>query len=315
LLKEVQRSRCNAFAKGSFSNLRTQFRSYFAFCVYFGRNPLPADSKTIYTYVQFLSRSLTPASVRNYLSGVKMLHIFLGLPFAHNEDFLLQLELRGISRLHPHVPIRAKPITPNILLTFHQLMDNSSLHLAVWSCCLILFYTMARVGSILPSTRSTPRGEFLTRDRINFCEEGLLVTLLHTKTIQFGRRRLHIPLLKVDSILCPVAAFARSIEHFSVFTHTPAFVFLERGEIKWLTPSIFIRVFRDVLGSGGHDASFFTGHSFRRGGATWAFQCGMPGELIQICGDWVSDSYRRYLEFSTNNKLELAALLTNNLPC
>ena len=82
-----------------------------------------------------------------------------------------------------------------------------------------------------------------------------------------------------------------------------------------LTAPIFIKIFRAVLTKGGYDASDFTGHSFRRGGATWAFQCGMPGELIQICGDWASDSYRRYLEFSTYNKLELAALLTNNLPC
>ena len=244
-----------------------------------------------------------------------MLHIFLGLPYSHGEDFLLQLELRGISRLHPHVPIRAEPITPHILLQFYQLMDNSSLHCAVWSCALVLFYTMARLGSILPSSRSTPQREFLTRDRINFCREGLLVTLIHTKTIQYGRRRLHIPLLKFNSVLCPVTAYARLKQFFQVFSQLPAFVFKEEGQVKWLTSSIFIKTFRAVIGRKGYNTSHFTGHSFRRGGATWAFQCGMPGELIQICGDWVSDSYKRYLEFSTSNKLELAALLTKNLPC
>ena len=95
----------------------------------------------------------------------------------------------------------------------------------------------------------------------------------------------------------------------------PAFVFLDKAKVKWLTTDIFIRTFRAVISRAGYDPADFTGHSFRRGGATWAFQSGMPGELIQICGDWVSDSYRRYLEFSTHNKLELAALLTSNLPC
>ena len=235
--------------------------------------------------------------------------------YAHAEDFLLQLELRGISRLHPHVPIRAKPITPEVLIQFHHLMDDSSLHLAVWSCCLVLFYTMARLGSVLPASRSTPSQEFLTRDRINFCVEGLLVTFIHTKTIQFGKRRLHIPLLKIDSVLCPVAAFARSAQNFQGVSHVPAFVFLEEGQVKWLTRSKFIRTFREIIALKVHDPTEFTGHSFRRGGATWAFQCGMPGELIQICGDWVSDSYKRYLEFSTRNKLDLAALLVRNLPC
>ena len=58
----------------------------------------------------------------------------------------------------------------------------------------------------------------------------------------------------------------------------------------------------------------FTGHSFRRGGATWAFDTGVPGELIQICGDWASDAYKRYLEFGLRRKLDLAAVFCRGLP-
>ena len=316
MLQDVQVSRRNAFARGSYSNLRTQIRSYFAFCVYFHRTPLPADSTTIYAYAQFLSRTLKPPSVRNYLSGVKMLHILHGLPYSFSEDPLLQLELRGISRLNPHVPVRAIPITPKILLTFHKLMDcNEPLHLCVWACSLFLFYLMARLGSILPTSQSPSFHKILTCDRVNFSAEGLLVTLLHTKTIQFGKRRLHMPLLKVASVLCPVQAYSKLFVCLPRRTAGPAFVFLEDGKIKYLTTSKFISTFRSVLISGGIDyASLFTGHSFRRGGASWAFQSGIPGELIQICGDWASDSYKQYLEFSMDNKVQLAARLTKYLP-
>ena len=312
-------SRRNAFAKGSYSNLRTQVRTYFSFCVYFQVHPLPADSTTIYAYAQFLARTLKPPSVRNYLSGVKMLHILHGLPYPFSEDPLLQLELRGISRMNPHVPVRATPITPDILVSVYTMMDfKNSLHLCVWACSLFLFYTMARLGSILPSSRSTPQHKVLTRDRVNFSAEGLLITLVHTKTIQFGKRRLHIPLLKINSVLCPVAAYSRffmSAPHITSVSG-PAFTFCEDGHTRLLTTSKFIRTFRKVLTSGGvQHASTFTGHSFRRGGASWAFQSGVPGELIQICGDWASDSYKQYLEFSMSNKLHLAARLTKFLPC
>ena len=317
MLDEVQVSRCHAFAKGTYSNLHTQFRTYFSFCVYFQRNPLPAESDTIYAYAQFLSRSLQQPSVKNYLSGVRMLHILLGLPYFHSGDVLLHLELRGLARLHPHVPVRAKPITPDILLMFHQQMNHhSSLHCSVWGCCLFLFYTMARLGSVLPASNKTPAHAFLSRDRVNFCEEGLIVTFLHTKTLQFGRRRLHIPLLKINSILCPVAAYQQALSHFTLpHQHGPAFVFMEDGKTKCLTKSLFITTFRTLIAKAGQKSSEFTGHSFRRGGASWAFKSGVPGELIQICGDWASDSYKIYLEFSTQNKLELAALLTKKLPC
>ena len=315
LLKEVEHSRHHAFAKGSYSNLRTQVRSYFSFCVYFGRRPLPADPKTIYGFVQFLSRSLVPSSVRNYLSGVRVLHIFHGLPFQHSKDFLLQLELRGIARLDPHVPRRAIPITPSILRSFLRCMDvNSSLHCCVWACSLFCFFTMARLGSVLPSGRTTPLHTILTRSRVNFSRQGLLITLLHTKTIQFGRRRLHIPLIRHDSDLCPVLAYERVLTFVEMDDAGPAFVFLDQGKPCWLTRSIFITAFRAVLKSGGvKDAALFTGHSFRRGGATWAFQAGIPGELIQICGDWASDAYKRYLEFSMDDKLNLAAQFVRHL--
>ena len=316
LLREVEVSRRNAFAKGSFSNLRTQVRCYFSYCVYFARTPLPADANTIYGFAQFLSRSMVPSTLRNYISGVKLLHIFHNLPFPHSDDYMLQLELRGISRLNPHVPIRAIPVTPTILLTFvRSMIPEDPLHCSVWACSLFLFFTMARLGSILPGATSTPMRSILTRNRVNFSREGILVTLLQTKTIQFGQRRLHIPLIKNDSALCPVLAYEQvlALSHFE--STSPAFVYQHKGKPKWLTTSIFIDTFRSVLKAGGvANASQFTGHSFRRGGATWAFQAGVPGELIQICGDWASDAYKQYLEFSMDDKLDLAAALVRHLP-
>ena len=45
---------------------------------------------------------------------------------------------------------------------------------------------------------------------------------------------------------------------------------------------------------------------FRRGAASWAFKCGVPGKIIQLHGDWSSDAYKLYLEFSLESKLALA---------
>ena len=238
-MRDVRKSRGHAFAKGTFSNLHTQFRSYFAYTTYFERTSLPADVHTICGYVQFLSRSMKPPSIRNYLSGVKMLHIFLGYEYKFSDDFHLQLVLRGISRINPHVPKRAKPITPSILLVFHQGMDHSSsLHLTVYACSLLLFFTLARLGSILPTSASSSAHMFLRHDCVNFTTEGILVTLLHTKNIQFGRRRLHIPLLRLDSVLCPVDAYSKALALGG--SHSlAAFCYKEGSSTRMLTKSIF----------------------------------------------------------------------------
>ena len=36
----------------------------------------------------------------------------------------------------------------------------------------------------------------------------------------------------------------------------------------------------------------FAGHSFRRGGASFALQAGLPTDVIMLFGDWHSDAYR-----------------------
>ncbi len=308
-MKDAKRSRRQAFAIGTYSNLRTQFRSYLAYCVYFQRKYLPADSQTICGYAQFISRTLKPPSVKNYLSGVKMLHILLGFEYKFSDDINLKLVVRGITRMNPHIPHRARPVTPIDLESFFCHMDkNSSLHLTTFACCLILFFTMSRLGSILPGAYNTSARFFLQQDCINFTKEGLLVTLLHTKTIQFGQRRLHIPLPKMMSSLCPVAAYRSSLMALGSTPAAHAFSFRgASGSTCLLTKPIFIKTFREVmLLSGDKDAAGFTGHSFRRGGASCAFQAGIPGEIIQVCGDWSSDAYKRYLEFSMKNKLYIA---------
>ena len=50
----------------------------------------------------------------------------------------------------------------------------------------------------------------------------------------------------------------------------------------------------------------FSSHSFRRGGATFAFQTGVSPELIQLHGDWASDSYKQYLHMSFATKLSVS---------
>ena len=316
-MKDVHISKRHAYAEGSYSNLHTQFRSYLLFCVYFRRNPLPADLDTMCAYAQFLSRSMQPATITNHLSGVRTLHSFVGCRYNFSEDFHLKLVMRGIPRIYPHVPHCAKPFTPSILLQFYRCMDHdNSLHRTVWACCLTLFFTLARLGSILPaSTKSRDFQRFLTRDRINFCAEGLVVTLLHTKTIQFGTRRLHIPLLKLNSTLCPVLAYRNALHMIRASEFLPAFVFQEKAKTRWLTKDLFISTFRTVASKFMEaDVSSCTGHSFRRGGASWAFQSGVPGELIQVMGDWASNAYKQYLEFTLQNKVQLAALFTFKLP-
>jgi hypothetical protein len=50
-------------------------------------------------------------------------------------------------------------------------------------------------------------------------------------------------------------------------------------------------------------------HVFRRFGATLAKCNGLPDDLIQFMGRWVSETFKRYFMFSDQNKVDMSASL------
>ena len=61
----------------------------------------------------------------------------------------------------------------------------------------------------------------------------------------------------------------------------------------------------------GYDSSSYAGHLFRRGGASFAFQVGVPLELIKIMGDWKSNAVSLYLTVPLKTRLHTSNLITN----
>ena len=173
---------------------------------------------------------------------------------------------------------------------------------------------MSHLANIVPSSLKSfdPRRN-LTCGDIAVIASGLLVTFKCTKTIQFGEHALRIPLLRIaESPLCPVAAYRRMVQLVPTRCSSPAFLIPGLAGLIPLTKRSFVSHFRSCLSSAGIlNACSFRGHSFRRG--AWAFRCGVPGELIQLNGDWSSNAYKVYLEFSLESKLALAHCLCSAL--
>ena len=61
----------------------------------------------------------------------------------------------------------------------------------------------------------------------------------------------------------------------------------------------------------GIDSSKYSGHSFRRGGASFALECGVPVDLIQSQGDWRSNAYQSYIDPSLQFRQSVANTLGN----
>ena len=307
LKSELYTSRKNAYAAGSAKNLRIQWESFLLFCFHFQFCYLPADTETLCLYSQFLSRSFKSTSaIKNYISGVKTMHLLLGYSIEHINNFLLNLGLKGIARLNPYCTKQAKAITPEILLEFSKVLNFSShTDCIFWCLFLFAFFLFARKSNLVPTTKKDliDRKCLLYED-IKEHADVLIVSFRWSKTIQFGERVLETPLVKIPgSVLCPVSAYHNMCRFKSFEKHDALFTLPSKR-------CIFYRDFQAklkfLIHKIGLNPEEFSSHSFRRGGCSFCFKSDVPSELIQLHGDWRSDAYKKYLAFSLDDKIGVA---------
>ena len=318
LKADVHQSIRSAFSPGTRKNLKVHWRAFLLFCNFLDLIAVPADLETIGLFIQFLSRSFKSVSaIKNYVSGVRTLHLLLQYPFPHLDEFSIKLLFRGISRQHPHKVKQAHPITPEILLDIRKLLDLSSGNDAtIWCLFLFAFFLMARKSNLVPDSISSFNSrKHLTRGKIIMEQNMAIVIFEWSKTIQFGQRVLKIPLLgNPESVLCPLKAYDNMCSLVSAAPDSPAFLCRKRHGTVPVTYIQFNTVLKDLIARTGRDPSLFSTHSFRRGGATFSFQSKVPSELIKLHGDWSSDAYLLYLEFSLSDKLLVARRMVDSLP-
>ena len=301
-------------AEGTRKNLRIQWESFVLFCLYFGMAYLPTDTYTMQLYAQFLSRTFKSASsIKNYLSGVRTIHLLLGYQLLDINNYLINFSVRGITRLKSHCVKQAEPITPRILHQIFLVLNMQDYDdMVYWCLFLFAFFLVARKSNLVPTTLSDiANNKCLFHRNVLHCKDYLLVTMNWSKVIQFGERKLETPLLRLSgSCLCPVTAYERMIQDFNPCPDDPLFV-LKNG--KAVSYSKFQMKLRSTLDKIGLDSSKFSSHSFRRGFPTFTFRNNISADEIQILGDWHSDIYKRYISLSVQDKMDIIQSLRSQL--
>jgi hypothetical protein len=169
---------------------------------------------------------------------------------------------------------------------------------------------------MVPDTSKTfnPKKQ-LTRRDIKLDKEGqfALVTIKWSKTRQSGQV-LTLPLMYIpNSHLCPVTAYKNMIKIVPGKGDTPLFKYRSRNFSMALNYQHFQTNLKHLVHLTGRDKSKYSTHSFRRGGATFAFQAGLPGEIVKLMGDWRSQAYLEYLSLPLETRTSAALLFSQHL--
>lgn len=288
------------------------------FCAQMGYPAVPATTESLCRYIAHLAEKLSYTSIPKYLSIIRLLHLECGLANPLDNNWLVGVLLRGVKK-HLGAKVHQKlPITITMLLQMHAKLNLSMPKDSVfWAACLTMFFGMLRRSNVLAPNKGFVLGKHLARQDVHLCQEGVSLVIRWSKTIQYRERELMIPLpLRTDHPLCPSTAIIKALALTGQAPSSgPAFMTpSSKGALIPLTPEVFVQRVKQILGELSYDTQSYSGHSFRRGGATWAFNNHVPGEVIQVLGDWKSECYKQYIQVATSTKRKYIQNCVSSLP-
>ena len=185
--------------------------------------------------------------------------------------------------------------------------------LALWCAFLVSFYGLLRKSNAVPKTAKFDPSKVLTRRNIvvDQATNMVFVYIGFSKTNQFGARDLVLPILgNSDPALDPVRHLKALFSKVQASANAPAFTYAPG---KYITYNSFTTRLKSLLSKSGYPASQYSGHSFRRGGATYLYKCGGSQLMIQSSGDWSSTVFTRYLFLSTAERWKSQSLISRNI--
>jgi len=226
------------------------------------------------------------------------MHLDAELPNPLANNFELNNVKKGIDRELGTPPKQMLPITCDILLRVKGLLDLSSPpDMSFWACCILGFFGFLRKATLLPMSSTDPGSDcLLIRDLVWINTQFFELRVRKTKTIQCGERLLILPYCASPANpLCPVIAANLLGRASSKNLDHPLFSYKTANGVKWWTHNSFVARLRDLLARLGLDPKSYSGHSFRRGGASLGFKLGMSILQIKQRGDWRSAAVEQYI--------------------
>ena len=279
-------------------NLACQWRAFRCFSFKYRIFDWPVKEHTLCLFGQYLAYTFhSSGAVRNYLSGVIKVHILLRAEPLSMKDIEVRLTLQGLNKTMLTPVHQAQPMTPEILLDLVLYLDLTKRRdLALWGVLVVGFFTFFHKSNLIPDkAESFSASKQLSQSAVTFEDDIAVLHVTWSKTIQYKQRVVEVPLFPIEgSPLCPVTTLKALLQLKDKSTGP---LFSVKKGTAW-TYYMFQKRFKALMKKAGYDSSAFSSHSLRRGGSLWAFRSGVLDSLIQVQGDWTSDSYKRYFSFA-----------------
>ena len=253
-------------------------------------------------FLELMSNSSGFGHIKNVLGGLRYLHHALGFDFP-TESVRIEDTLQGLKRKLKGTPKQVLPINPVILRRMYKFVNiKQTRDLALWCGFLVAFYTLFRKANVCPKELVYDPETVLTRGDVivDNDNERVLIFVNFSKTNQFQKNCHVIPIPKnADPCLDLFRHLGALFRKVKAEDDAPALSF---SPTSFVTHKTFTERLKKLLGQSGLDPSLFSGHSFRRGGASYLYSVGGSTLMVQVLGSWSSQIFTRYIYLSVEDR-------------
>ena len=300
-----------AFRDSTSRAYNSMFRVFLAFCVFARVTTSQISIDTMLAFLEFLVFNGTSNSaVANYISALKAKFILLRLDTTLFDSPRIKYYTKAL-RLQAPFKVTLKSVIDIPLLNSIALHCDSMFMGQIFKAAYLLaFFSFLRISNLVPHSISAFNPlEQLCRADIIFSDPGAHILVKWSKTLQSKNT---IKIIKIPALpslpICPVTALR------NLLRITPQgknkLLFQIKCHHLWvpLTDTRLHKNLKQILAKLQLHTSNITFHTFRRSGATLAFNSSVPIQDIQSQGTWTSDCVWSYItqNHQASDKVALA---------
>ena len=213
-----------------------------------------------------------------------------------------------------------KPIVDTQLLEKICIACDNTYQGQVFKVAYLLgFFAFLRLSNLCPHSSSTfDMLKYLTKGDIFFHNQEAKILIKWSKTLQLHNQAKLITVPRLNSLIYPVIA-VRAIKKLFAITpgdkNSPLLQFRVGMVYQPLIDTRVRKHFKNILNLFKIQDQNLTFHSFRRSGATFAFQHNVALQNIQQHGSWTSDCVWRYASDSLSASSQVSDTFRLVLGC
>ena len=312
----------NSIAESTRAGYRSAVNHIAKFCAQHKlKLSFPITADTLCLWLAASADKLTYSSLRVYLHGIATTHVELGHASPLQASPLIWRMYKAIKRLQGHRVTRVRlPITTAVLMQLERWQELHSLEgLALRAAMWLGTCGLLRSGEFAVRDKHS---SVLRRKDLQFMDaEGteiinpadweskaayMQVHIARSKTDPFSKG-VNIVVSNSKAVMVMIAYLVRAKRAAG----NPLFM---RADGIALDVSTLVRYTQALISKAGiADAARYTGHSFRRGGATTLHEAGISDSMIKAMGRWKSFTFATYIVTSIKALIDAGIAMTASM--